>query len=157
MATMDTLEDRLYHLSLSGVSINPNEISDTEWLLDNQNIICTRGSESCDYRFTSYGKHTVSIALTLANGQKYNFTTTIDVTEPLKIVRHVKVTNSAGIVLNGENTYDKESRSYKIENMIIPPETLTFDARDIVSANPGYSLESVIWKINNGKKIEEKK
>ena len=139
------------------MSLNPNEISDTEWLLDNQNIICTKGAEKCDYRFSTYGKHTVSVSIALASGQKYTFETDIDVTEPLKIIRHVKVTNNAGLLLNGENTFDKESRSYKIENAIIPPETLTFDARDIVSANPGYSIESVLWKINNGKKTEEKK
>jgi hypothetical protein len=96
-------------------------------------VICPKNEETCDYTFSDYGKNTISVEISLANGKKYQFEKTIDVKEPLRIVRHIKVTNSAGELLNPENAYDKELRAYLIQNKVIPPETLTFDARDVIS------------------------
>lgn len=45
---------------------------------------------------------------------------------------------------------------YIIDN-IIPPDKLTFDARDIVSSNPGYALTEVRWSLSDGRTTLEKK
>ena len=58
--------------------------------------------------------------------------------------------------MNEESTYDSVSRSYILKNAIVPPEMLTFDARDITSSTPGYFLDTVLWKIENGRTTEEK-
>lgn len=156
-ALQDPIENRLFHLSLSGISLNPNEILNIEWLLNNQSIICTQWSERCDYTFPSYGKVTINVTIEMANGKKYVFEKDLNITEPLKIVRHIKVTDKNGVLLNEENTYDKELKAYVLKNIVIPPGTLTFDARDVVSVNPGYSLDTVLWKISNGKMNEERR
>ncbi len=157
VAVQDPLESRLFHLSLTGITINMNEIVNIEWILGDQNIICTRWSETCDYTFGWYGKAMISASVETANGAKYIFEKELNVSEPLKIVRHIKVTNSDGTLLNGEATYDKELRAYVLWNVVIPPETLTFDARDVVSGNLGYTLDTVLWKISNGKTSEERR
>ena len=60
-------------------------------------------------------------------------------------------------MLNEESTYDRVLRAYVLRNTIIPPDTLTFDARDVISANPGYTLDTVLWKISNSKTTEERR
>ncbi len=57
--------------------------------------------------------------------------------------------------MNDTSTYDNSLKAYILKNAIIPPESLTFDARDIVSGNPGYSLKEVLWKISNGKNDDD--
>ncbi len=157
VANQDIVENRLFHLSLTGVSLNPNEIVNIEWLLNNQIVICSQGVEQCDYTFSSYGKGTVSVTVKMANWKKYTFEKELVVTEPLRIIRHIKVTNKNWGLLNEEWTYDKELKAYVLKNIVTPPETLTFDARDVVSINPGYTLDTVLWKISNGRKDEERK
>jgi hypothetical protein len=118
------------------VNINPNQILDIEWLLDDKSVMCTRGQEKCNYTFSMYGRNNIKATITIASGEKYTFQTVVDVIEPLNLVRHIKIYNKDGVQLNGEETYDFSLRSFILKNSIIPPESLTFDARDVVSANP---------------------
>jgi PKD repeat protein len=59
--------------------------------------------------------------------------------------------------MNTDTTFDGSLKSYILKNAIIPPESLTFDARDVVSINPVYSLSDVLWKISNSKTTEERR
>lgn len=158
--SIESIEDpaiaNAFHFSLTGITLNANEILEIEWVLDNQNIICQDDDEVCDYTFTNYGTKNIRATITTANGKKYTFEKDITVNEPIALVRHVKVLNSDGTVLNDENTYDTSLRAYILRNSIIPPETLTFDARDIVSTNAGFQIDKVLWKITNSKTSEEK-
>lgn len=156
VALQDPLDAHKYSFSLSWVSLNPNEITKIEWLTGNDSIICKSNEETCDYTFSQYGKTSVSVEILTANGKKYTFTKDIEVKEPLKIIRHINVANANGETLNPENTYDKDLRAYVITDKVIPPETLTFDARDVISG-PGYILDDVLWKISNGQTTLEKK
>ena len=153
----DPIEWKKYIFSLTGVSINQNEIINIEWLLNKQIIICARKSDICEYTFSDYRKNNISVQIELANGQKYLFEKEITIIEPIQIERHVKVFNKNGILLNEDNTYDRALKSYLLKNLILPPESLIFDARDVISANPGYTLDTVLWKISNGKNIEERR
>lgn len=69
----------------------------------------------------------------IASGEKYTFEIGVVVNEPLSIIRRIKVLNDAGAIMNTEETYDSGLRAFVLKNAIIPPESLTFDARDIVS------------------------
>jgi PKD repeat protein len=157
VAIQDTTDKRIFQFSLSGMTLNKNEIIKIEWLLDDQSIICNNNSEICDYTFSTYGNRNIKATVTTADREKYPFETDVVVSEPLNIIRHIKVINNAWEVMNGDGTYDTSLRSYVLKNAIIPPESLTFDARDIVSWNPGYSLSEVLWKISNGRTTEERR
>ena len=97
--------------------------------------MCTRGEEKCNYTFNLYGRKNIKAAINIASGEKFTFQTVVDVIEPLNLVRHIKIFNKDGVLLNGEETYDYSLRSFILKNSIIPPESLVFDARDVVSAN----------------------
>jgi len=79
------------------------------------------------------------------------------VNEPLNIVRNIKVFNNDGTLLNDSSTYDGNLRAFILKNSVVPPESLVFDARDIVPSNPGYEVSSILWRISNGKTIEERR
>jgi hypothetical protein len=153
----DTTNKSTYRFSLSGVTINPNEITEIEWLLDKQNVICSRSDDICVHTFSNYGRKNIQATLLLANKEKYTFETDININEPLSIVRKIKVMNTEGDTINPDSTYDTSLRAFVLKNAIVPPESLTFDARDVVSNNPGFVLDNVLWKISNGKNIEEKR
>lgn len=156
VSTQDSADANTYTFSFSGLSLNINEIINIEWVLDNQNIICNNDDEICQYTFTSYGTKEIRATIETANGDKHIFTSEVIITEPLSIVRHVKVMNADGNIINNENTYDTSLKAYILKNSIIPPDTLTFDARDIVPANPGFILDKVLWKISTSRSTEEK-
>ena len=128
-----------------------------EWLINKQSVICENSPEICEYTFPDYGKNSITIHIKVASGQNYTFEKELSITEPLKIERHIKVTDKNGLMLNEESTYDRVLRAYVLRNTIIPPDTLTFDARDVISANPGYTLDTVLWKISNSKTTEERR
>ena len=157
LSIQDTTDRNLFQFSLSGVTVKANEIVDIEWLLDGQNIICRGWSEICNYRFSTYGKKNIKATVKIASGEKYTFEIGVVVNEPLSIIRRIKVLNDAGAIMNTEETYDSGLRAFVLKNAIIPPESLTFDARDIVSWNAWYSLSWVLWKIANGKTTEERR
>jgi PKD repeat protein len=156
-AIQDATDKKLFRFSLSWVTLNENSIVNIEWLLDNQNIICKWNSEICDYSFSTYGRRNLKATVKMASNESYTFETEVVVNEPLSIIRHIKVVNDAGDLMNNDSTYDTSLRAYILKNAIIPPESLTFDARDIVSWNAWYALTNVLWKISNGKNSEERR
>jgi hypothetical protein len=154
--TQDTTDSNTYQFSLSGLTLNPNEIVNIEWVLDNQNVMCRDAEEICNYTFTNYGPKNIKATIQAANGKKYVLEKEVIVNEPITLVRHIKVYNRDGVLMNEPSTYDTALKAYVLKNTIIPPDTLTFDARDIISANAGFQVDKVLWKITNGKTTEEK-
>jgi PKD repeat protein len=157
----DIIDPLLFHLSLSGSTLDPGMITDIDWLEMStqwgQTVICTGSELKCDYRFSGYGIRKVLAVIKNANGQEYTAETELRVREPLKLSRNMKVTSIDGVLLNTEDTYKTDIKAFVIENSLNPPTSITLDARDIGTSNDGYTLEWVIWKISNGKKIEEKR
>lgn len=153
----DSLDYRVFHFSFTGSNINQNEVTRIEWRLDNEILMCKAGEYTCSYMFVSPGKKKVNLNIETAAGDKFSFEKEIEVKEPIKIIRHAKVVNDKGNILNDETTYDRDLRSYVLDNVVVPPETITLDARDVVSDNPGYIISQIDWKISNGKTIEEKR
>lgn len=151
----DAIDSKIFQFSLSWITINPNQILDIEWLLDEKSVMCERGEEKCNYTFNNYGRKKIKATITIASGEKFTFETFVDVIEPLNLVRHIKIFNKDGMLLNKEETYDFSLRSFILKNSIIPPESLTFDARDVVSANPWYILDNVLWRVTDGKETRE--
>jgi PKD domain len=151
----DSLDSRLFQFSLSGISINPNQILNIEWLLDDKSVMCAQWEEKCNFTFSTYWRKNIKATITIASGEKFSFRTEVDVIEPLNLVRHIKIFNKDGVFLNAEETYDYSLRSFILKNTIIPPESLTFDARDVVSGNPGYILDNVRWKVDDGVEVRE--
>jgi hypothetical protein len=95
VAIQDTTDKRIFQFSLSGMTLNKNEIIKIEWLLDDQSIICNNNSEICDYTFSTYGNRNIKATVTTADREKYPFETDVVVSEPLNIIRHIKVINNA--------------------------------------------------------------
>ncbi len=139
------------------MTINQNQIIDIEWTVDNQSVICKRGVEACTYTFTNYGRKRIKAVISKASGGKYPFETEVNVNEPLNLIRKIKIFNKDGVLENTDDTYDTSLKSFVLRNTIIPPETLTFDARDVVSGNPGYTLDTVLWKISSNEGSREER
>lgn len=156
-AIQDENDKKTFRFSLSWVTLNQNGIVNIEWLLDNQSIICRGNSETCNHTFTSYGRKNLKATIEMANWEKYSFETDVVSNEPLTIVKSIKVLNDAWNIVNDEGTYDITLKAYVLKNAIIPPESLTFDARDIVSGNWWFSLKEVLWRISNGRTVEERR
>ncbi len=91
----------------------------------------------------------------LADKSVREVTREINVEEPLNLIRHVIVTDSTGKKLNPDSSYDQVLKMYIIDN-IIPPDKLTFDARDVVPTNAGYTLREVHWSMSDGRNTVEK-
>ncbi len=160
-SAQDPIDPLLFHLQLSGSSIDSRQITNIEWLVFNdkwsQTIICSNWGEKCDYRFWSYGVESIRAVIITASNKRYNIETELSVREPLKLSRNMKVIDSNGVLINTPDTYKSDLRAYVIENTLTPPVELTLDARDITSSTDGYILESVSWKISDGKNTEEKR
>jgi hypothetical protein len=95
VAIQDSVDKRVFQFSLTGITLNKNEIIRIEWLLDEQSIICKDNSEVCDYTFSTYGNRKIKATIEMADREKYTFDTDVVVSEPLTIVKHIKVLNNA--------------------------------------------------------------
>lgn len=153
----DSLDYRIFHFSFTGTNLNQNEVTEIEWRLDNEILMCKAGEYTCSYMFVSPGTKKINLNIQTAAGDTFNLETEVSVKEPLAIIRHAKITNEQWILLNEDNTYDRDLRAYVLDNLVIPPETLSLDARDVIADNPGYVLSQIDWKISNGKTTEEKR
>lgn len=157
----DEIDPLLFHLSLSGTSIDQNQITNVQWLLMNdlwgKTVICSKWSGyDCEYRASGYGSQNIQVVIETADGQQYTLDSLIQIQEPLKLMSNMKVIDKNGILLNTKDTYQSTLKAYVIENALTPPVELTLDGRNIAIANPWYILESVNWKIQNQKEVEEK-
>lgn len=162
-AEQDAIDPLLFHFSLSGVSIDQNQVTSVEWLLVNEiwgkSLICKKWGYTCDYPSSGYGKYNIQVEIRTANDQKYTLESSIQIQEPLKLTRNMKVLDPNGNILNTKDTYQSSLKAYVIENVLTPPANITLDGRDIAVENEWYSLESVVWKIratNNGE-VQEKR
>lgn len=157
----DAIDPLVYNLSISGVSLDMNQVTRIEWLIVDQNdaetVICSTSNDSCKYRFNAYGRHRIRVVLILGNGQKYPIETTLLASEPLKLSRNMKVLDENGTLLNTPNTYQTDIKAYLIENTLTPPVNIILDARDITATDMSYTLKDIVWKLSNGKKVEEKR
>lgn len=152
----NTANPQEYTFTLHDISQNSQEIISIDWELSNGLKICNdKKSESCSYIFTSYGEWRVTATVNLAGNNTETFHKTFRIDPPLELERHVKVTNRTGKLLNEEDTFDRRIKTYVIRD-IFPPETLIFDARDVIADNPGYLLKSVKWTISDGKSNENR-
>jgi len=132
-----------------------NTITKIEWWLNDGSIICKESSTTCEYSFGSYWKRTLTATLVYADGQRVSINQDINIDEPILISRHVVVRDSSGNMKNPETTFDPTIRSYVIRDLV-PPETLSLDAQSVVTENPGYTLDSVVWTLSDWKTTEEK-
>jgi hypothetical protein len=153
----DRTDSRLFQFALTGITINPNQIIDIEWLLDGKSVICREADIVCSHAFTSYGRKNVKATLQVANGDKYTYESEVTVNEPINLVRHIKVFDANGRLLNETNSFDQSLRAFVLKNTIIPPEVLTFDARDVVSGTSGFMFDNVLWRITAWESIKEER
>lgn len=155
-ASQDTVNPLTFRFEVSDLTINANLILRIEWSLSDGSLICRDSAESCEHTFSTYGKRKVIAKVYLANNESYTFEQDIAVDEPLLLTRHAVVTDSAWRTLNTASTYDPKLRTYLIQD-VLPPEVLTFDARDIVVENLWYRLSDVVWTFSDGKNTEVKR
>ena len=144
-----------YQFALKNTTLAVNSITAIEWSLDDGTIMCRDNSERCSYVFAGYGKKTIQAKVTLANGSTSTFESLLSVEAPILLSRHLTITDSTGKKINTDESFDSVLKSYVLEG-VIPPETLTFDARDVVSGNAGYTLSDVRWTLSDGKNTLEK-
>lgn len=67
----------------------------------------------------------------------------------------MRVMNKENKLLNTQETFDPKTKMYVISG-IVPPSKIFFDARDVISDNPGYQLTDVSWSIHDGSNTESK-
>ncbi len=144
-----------YTFALKNTSLDTTNVVSIEWVLDDGSLICKNQAEICTHTFSSYGERSIRARITLSDKTTYSLETTFSIDEPILLARHFTITDKTGKKLNTDESFDPVIKAYVLEN-IIPPETLTFDARDVVSSNPGYTLKEVKWKFSDGKSIQEK-
>lgn len=160
-SVQDTIDPLLFHLGLSGSSIDTNQITNIEWLVvENkgaESVICSKWDGTCDFRFGSYGIQSVRVQIEMANKTKYSLKTELRVREPLGLSRNMRILDENGVLLNTESTYKTDLKAFVIENTLTPPAHLILDARSVSAKNEGYKLLTTVWKISNGKTLEEKR
>lgn len=142
-------------LTLTGITTDKNSILDIEWTVNDGIVICRWAKEVCSHNFGWYGLYNVSAIVSFADKTERIVQKEINVEKPVKLIRHVIVTWSDGKVINPNSSYDEVLNSYLIDN-IIPPDKITFDARDVVPENPGYELIEVRWTMTDGRNTTEK-
>lgn len=144
-----------YNFSIANSNINQGDILSTSWLV-NDNVICNEIRESsCNYLFTGQGRYKITAHINLIGNKRITISDNIQIFEALRIDRHLKVMNRTGKLLNEEDTLDQKTRTFIIRD-VVPPETIVFDARDVISNNPGYLLKEVKWSINDGRTTENR-
>ncbi len=158
LAKQDTVNPLQYYFTFTGVNIPENQITSIEWLINGSNFVCQKDdSSNCTYTFPKYGDNKIKLIFTVVTGEKKEIEKDINISEPLVIERHLKIMDSEGNILNNwANAYQQDLKSFVLWWNIAPSDTLTFDARDVVSSNPGYLLSDARWIITAGGKTEEK-
>ncbi len=150
-----TIDAKEYTMYLTGITSDRNSITDIEWSVNDGIIICRNEVNTCKYNFWNYGRNSVKVKILMSNGNSYEIEKDVVVEEPLRLLKHAQVYGSDNTLLNPEESYDEILKTYIIDS-IIPPDTLVFDARDIVTENPGYELKEVRWKFSDGRTNIEK-
>ncbi len=154
--TQDPINPLSIRAEIQWLDKSLNTITKIEWWLDDGSIICKWSSSLCEYTFWSYWKRIITATLVYGDGQEININQDISIDEPILISRHAIVRDSSGNIKNSESTFDATIHAYVIKDLV-PPETLTLDAQSVVTENPWYTLDSVLWTISDGKTTEEKK
>jgi PKD repeat protein len=142
-------------LTLSGINISSNEITNIDWVTSEGARLCQWVSERCEYTFSNYGVQTVIATILLANKKTYTIQWITSLSAPLRLIRHGELIDQNNAVLNTNETYDLDTNSFIIKDIAIPSK-LTLDARDILLENPGYKIRDITWKISDGTNTEEK-
>lgn len=143
-------DQQQYTFTASGLSVDQNKIMSIDWILNNDTKICRDSTRMfCTYRFWAYGQYKIRAEIKMVDGTNITITQEVSIDAPIQLERRVRVTTIDGKQLNTQNTWDPQTSTYVIKNLV-PPETIVFDARDILASNVGYSLKSVDWKIFNG-------
>lgn len=155
VANQDPFNPLHYKFNLEWLSINDTDIIWINWSLSNWSIICRWGSLSCDYSFWTYDSYILRARIEMASGEIHLIEKPLKIETPLIVTRRAKVTDTEWNILNTESTFDTKLRAYVIKDLV-PPTTILFDARDVVTENLGYQLSSVNWTFSDGKKTEEK-
>lgn len=156
ISKQDTVNPLQFYFAFTGVNIPENQITNIEWLVNDNTIICRKGESTCTYTFTNYRINKIKLIFEVATGERKEIETEVNVREPLTLERHVQVIDNEGNVLNKwQEKYQQDLKSFVLSENIAPPEILTLDARDVISKNPGYVLDTVRWVINAGWKISE--
>jgi hypothetical protein len=145
-------------LSLSGTSINENEIIGVDWISSDGTRMCQGLSihDICDYSWTNYGTKSVTAIVRLADRSSRDITGGLDISEPLLLGRHARILDQDGKLMNPPETFDPTVAAYVISDLSVPT-TIILDAQNVVTENLGYSMDGVVWRISaGGKMIEEK-
>lgn len=142
-------------MTLTGLTVNEDEISSIEWSADDGSKLCVWTSMDCSHVFASYGAKTITAKVLLVNMETLSIEWDIMLNEPVLIERHGEVQDQNGKVLNTPETFDPALSAYVVKDIIIPT-SIYLDAEGVVSQNLGYSLSNVVWRISHGDIVEEK-
>jgi hypothetical protein len=154
----DTTQILHTRFTLSGTSINENEIIGVDWIADDGTRLCQGLSirDTCDYTWTTYGTKSITATIRLADRSSRVLTSSIVLSEPLVLARHARILDQEGRLINPPETFDPTVAAYVISDLTVPT-TVTLDAQDVVTENLGYSMESIVWRISAGGKLIEEK
>ena len=152
--TQNAANTQEYIFTLTGATQDANTILNVEWFMNNNLRMCAEyRRETCVQTFTSPGEWRITAKVNLVGGRTLTFNKNFKIDNPISLERHARILNRSGKMLNEEEIFDVKTKTYVIKD-IYPPETLIFDARDVISSNPGYILTEVNWMINDGSNTE---
>lgn len=144
-----------YTLTLTGIAQSENEILNIQWRLNDSEVICpnNRQSLSCVYRFRGYGEWNIRANLDTVSGENILISKAFTIKPALEVERHLRVLDRTGKMLNPASTLDRQTQQFIIRDILVP-ETITLDARDVITTNAGFNLKNVTWTINDGRNTE---
>ena len=103
--------------------------------------ICTDNTNKdiCTYTFSNDGAWKIDANVRYVGDRERTISQNIRIDAPLTLDRRVKVYNRSGNELNPQSSFDVRTQAYVISGITIP-ETITLDARDVISNNPSYRI-----------------
>ena len=147
----NTGNTREYTFFLTGLTQNTEQILGVDWVVNGNTKICTDNTNKdiCTYTFSNDGAWKIDANVRYVGDRERTISQNIRIDAPLTLDRRVKVYNRSGNELNPQSSFDVRTQAYVISGITIP-ETITLDARDVISNNPSYRLWDVTWKITDG-------
>ena len=120
-----------------------------EWMADQS--IMPEKTDTAQYKFSTYGSHTVSVHIKDEAGNTLTLSSDLNVKKPLHLLVSSDMHLSALKVRNKKTNevvplkYDRDRNVYLLPPTLAAPITLELDGRDITVVDPGYRLTGIDW------------
>lgn len=133
-------------------------INNFKWTLEWQeiekkaDITDLESSSKITFEFKNYWKQTIKLLLSNSSWNSKEITKEINIPKNINLNKQIQITNNWEII---EPKYDEKTREYFLYNIWVPT-SLNFDATQVRSDNPLFTINEIKWSIiANNKKTEK--